>query len=551
MTNALIPLTAVSSDFVDLGRTLSDISLGNGLSDDTDLQRMLGRGRGRTWDELISEMRVIVLAVAGAGKTREIEDLARRLRADGKPAFFIRLERVANHFELAFEPGMHKSFQDWLAGGEEGWLLLDSVDEARLRHPADFELAVLSMSNILATVGASSRAHIILTSRIGAWRPVTDLVLCRDLFPHPTPRSGRRTIVENPDDSTQDGFETVEDADGESEEIAPGFAVVGLDDLTDGQIGKFAAAKGISDTHAFLEEIERKDATAFARRPQDLEDIVQFWREHRRIGTRWEMMSANVARRLTERDQTRAEAAQLSPERAREGARTLAAATTLSGVQVIRVPDGASGLDEGIDASGLLPSWSSAEIGILLQRPIFDPAIYGTVRFHHRSVREFLAAEWFADLFAKAPSRLGAEQLFFRKKFGIEIVTPLLRPVLPWLVALDHGIRSRVIGLAPEVVFEGEIQVDSHSMIADASLRKSASCWLMEPLADRPWTTLLCSVSPTMTWLKTSEASCGNTRTMRKSPLSCSEWYGSDGSASHCRKCSSSLPISTIVATES
>ena len=350
---------------------------------------------------------------------------------------------------------MHKEFQDWLSSSDEGWLLLDSVDEARLRHPADFELAIQRMSETLAKKGGSSRAHIVLTSRIGAWRPVTDLVLCRDLLPHPTPRSGRRVAIENPDDTATAGFETVEDLEGESDEIAPGFAIVGLDELSDDQIGRFAAAKGVHDTRAFLEDIERKDATAFARRPQDLEDIVQFWLEHGRVGTRWEMMSANVARRLTERDQTRAEAGHLSAERAREGVRTLAAATTLSGVQTIRLPDGASGIDEGIDVAGVLAGWQSAEIAVLLQRPIFDPAIYSTVRFHHRSVREFLAAEWFADLLAKAPSRVGLEMLFFRKKFGIEIVTPLLRPVLPWLVTQEPGMRARLMDLAPEVVFEG------------------------------------------------------------------------------------------------
>ena len=183
------PIQNVQAEFIDMGRTLSDIALGKNLTDDTDLQRMLGRGRERKWDQLVTEMRVVVLSVAGAGKTREIKDLARRLHAGGKPAFFIRLERIANHFELAFEPGMHKVFQEWLAGAEEGWLLLDSVDEARLRYPADFELAVQRMSQILAEAGATGRAHIVLTSRIGAWRPVTDLVLCRDLLPHPTPRS--------------------------------------------------------------------------------------------------------------------------------------------------------------------------------------------------------------------------------------------------------------------------------------------------------------------------------------------------------------------------
>jgi hypothetical protein len=146
-----------------------------------------------------------------------------------------------------------------------------------------------------------------------------------------------------------------------------------------------------------------------------LEELTEFWIDKGRIGTRLEIMQNSIDRRLTERDQDRAEARPLSVERARQGARLLAAATTLTQNQTIRVPDGADNFN-GIAVQLLLSDWNETERLTLLSRPIFDEAIYGTVRFHHRSVREYLAAEWFAELLKRQTSRRTIEGLFFRNQ---------------------------------------------------------------------------------------------------------------------------------------
>ena len=98
-------------------------------------------------------------------------------------------------------------------------------------------------------------------------------------------------------------------------------------------------------------------------------------------------MSNSIGRRLSERDQNRAEIRPFSAERARMGARLLAAATTLTREPTLRVPDG-SASGKGLPLAHVLPEWNNVERATLLERPVFDEAIYGTVRFHHRSVRE-------------------------------------------------------------------------------------------------------------------------------------------------------------------
>ncbi|WP_421416900.1 hypothetical protein [Agrobacterium tumefaciens] len=449
MQISLAPSSTGISSFVDLGRTFRDIPIGDNLTDELDLQRRKGSGASTTWAELSAEMRVVVLAEAGAGKTWEIRNLAESLRAEGKVAFFIRLELLAEHFDLAFEPDRYLEFEAWRAGQDEGWLLVDSVDEARLRHPSDFAIAIRRLA---ARLGAArARAHIVLTGRTSAWRPATDLATCNEQLPHPSPGSTKQI-----DEQAEDADSAVTSiSEGSAANASTyGYRLVALEDLNDQQIRRFATVRGVADVTAFIQEIEHRDAVGFAGRPQDLDELVGFWRDEHRIGSRWEILNASITRRLSERDQNRADAQPLSPDRALAGAQALAAAVTLIGVPVIRVPDGEEGAD-GLAAADILQTWSAPDIGILLQRPVFDGAIYGTVRFHHRSVREFLAAQWFAERLAQAPSRLGIEQLIFRRQYGMDVISPLLRPIVPWLVLMDEGIRRRVLALAPEVIFEG------------------------------------------------------------------------------------------------
>ncbi len=74
---------------------------------------------------------------------------------------------------------------------------------------------------------------------------------------------------------------------------------------------------------------------------------------------------------------------------------------------------------------------------------------------HHRSVREYLVAKWFAELLKCETSRRAIEALFFRNQYGMDIVAPTLRPVLPWLILEDEKVRERVSEIKPEIFFEG------------------------------------------------------------------------------------------------
>lgn len=427
----------LASMHIQLHRTFRELLIQEQVND----TQTLARG-STTLDlpALLDEHRVVILSEGGSGKTEEIQHAARQLREQGKAAFFMRLEHVAYDFDSAFVDGDLAEFEKWLASSEPGWLLLDSVDESRLRSAQDFEQAIRKVAHRISK--AKQRTHLLLTGREAAWRPKSDLSLCNSLFPV------ANEVTAGLEDS--EGGQT-------TERMKPGkssFKIVTLQDLSPEQIEIFAAAKGIADTKKFLDEINRADAWSFTARPQDLIEVTEYWQDNGRIGSRLELMQNSVKRRLQETSQERFEARELSDEQALAGAQVIAGALMLTQVQNIRVPDASKGT-QGLDVRDLFKNWQHADLTALLQRPLFDQDVYSTLRFHHRSVKEYLAAQWFLKLLGQEVSRRKVENLFFRDQYGLEVVVPSLRPLLPWIVMNDSRMLAKVRRLAPEVIFEG------------------------------------------------------------------------------------------------
>lgn len=432
--------------FIDLDRTFSKIRMDSDISDDTDLSNRHGKIGELRWPDLLNHHRVVLLSEAGSGKTAETRNATRRLQAEGKTAFFLRIENVMAQLEDAFEEdGSYDEFERWRISDTEGWLLLDSVDEARLGDPREFENAIRKLGRLTKDIRA--KAHILITGRSTAWRAITDLATCERAFEFD---ANPRQALPAGDGGVEDTVQTT------ARETVPdsSFLMVTLDDIHGEQIDRFLEATGVKNVRAFRTAVERKEAESLTTRPLDFLELVDFWHEHHRIGTRLELMKSSINRRLEERDQDRAELKPIAPERLREGVRLLAAATTLGHNAAIRVPDGNAN-KKGIPVRSVLIGWNDADVGVLLSRPIFEPGIYGTVRFHHRTVREYLAAEWLHELIRGASSRVKIENLFFRTQYGLQVINPSMRSVLPWLALLDERIRTRLEELAPEVFFEG------------------------------------------------------------------------------------------------
>jgi hypothetical protein len=432
--------------FVELDRTFHELSQHTHDGDKFYFSEAFHIRGNLTWETLLKEFRAVILSEAGSGKTEETLQTSKKLRSQGKAAFFLRLEHIArDDLNDAFEVGSFEEFEAWLKSEDEGWLFLDSVDEARLRSPLDFAFAIRKLGNHMKI--AAQRTHIFITGRTHAWRAKSDTELCETHLPYGAPT---QTVSQETRDVNKEA--TIKTETKAHDE--PAFKIVALDDFGRDQIERFARALEVTDTRALLKDLERADAWSFAARPQDLEEVISFWQEKGRIGSRLELMTASIARRLTEQSQDRAEINPLSIEQARFGARLAAAATTLAHNPIIQVPDGTKN-KKGLPLQDVLSDWNNQDRSTLLSYPIFDEAIYATVRFHHLSVREYLTAEWLAELLKRSVSRRSIESVLFQKQYGMDVVVPTMRPILPWLAILDERVRERLRKISPEILFEG------------------------------------------------------------------------------------------------
>lgn len=386
-------------------------------------------GRSRRWYEIEHELRLLILADPGAGKTFEARIRAQRLREKGKKAFFIRIEAVNATFEDSFEIGTADEFRLWLTSNEEAWFFLDSVDEAQLSTPRALERAIRFFGEKI--YAARERAHVTITSRVEAWRALPDQELIEKYLPCGAPDE--------------------EKADGTKGE--PKLKPFRLEGLSRDEIEHFSSAYGVGDIPAFVDEINRCGLMELAVKPFDLKALIAKWNADQTLGSRYIVIQRMIEIQLKAlSSQTTTQ--KVLAEKARVGARALAAAVTLTGQATISLPEGVVHPDR-IDPRQLLPDWGEAEIDALLRSGIFDDVVYSSVRFRHREIRELLSAEWFFELANQPGGRPYVESLFIRESYQELVIVPRTRPILPWLILLDEGIRDRVIAIAPEVASEG------------------------------------------------------------------------------------------------
>ncbi|MCP4747886.1 MAG: hypothetical protein GY874_17375 [Desulfobacteraceae bacterium] len=420
---------------VPLERQFSSVPKSNKEAERDEILTIWGHIKPKTWDDMDHEFRCVIIAEAGAGKTEELRQRASVLTNQGKPAFFIRIEDIESDFYKAFEIGGETQFQSWLESTGEAWFFLDSVDEARLENPRIFKKALRCFAKGIQR--GAHRAHIYLSSRPYAWRPREDRSLLDEILFLAAPKEGESG------------------KDAQKAEPQSSLTIYMMRHLDKKKIRRFCKARGTKNIDCLLHEIERANIWKLAERPFDLEGIIAKWDKDNKLGGRLELLRHNIDKRLRDDHNTdRGQRQPLKMEKARQGARRLAAAVILTGMPGLNVPDVASD-KPGIDAETVLDDWNPKDVRTLLERGIFNDVIFGAVRFRHRDVRELLAAEWFDGLLKAGNSRHKVQNLFFRERYGEKIVTPRLRPILPWLILFDDEIRRRSLEVSTEIAVEG------------------------------------------------------------------------------------------------
>ena len=441
------------------------------------------------WSNLEERFRTIILAEGGAGKTREMKERYRVLKEEGKFAFFLPLEALSDTSveELLKLEDEYDSFSQWKGGTDDAILFLDAVDELKLKDES-FETALKQLK--LALGNAQFRVRIIISCRPSDWYKI-DTGAFKEILPPPkvtkrdiepnipeikskSPRSSESFFLEPLIKNSNDLFEA-DTTDQTSQYVAGEFdveelAIYGLCDLNNEQIKIFTKHIAGENATDLLKEIEYKDRWDFARRPQDLIELIGLWNTKGTLGSYIEQHETFLTASLRERPGRPAEIKELSPEDAREAASRLAFALAVSKKRTIVDPEHSGENSSGICVRELLTDWNDAKIKALMRLRLFDPSSYYRIGFHRRDIEEYLAAEYLNKLLNKGiGSKKTKLSLLFTKTIkGKEVLIPTMRQIAVWLAQWDDDVRKKLIEIAPVLLIS---EGDSEQFISEDKCR--------------------------------------------------------------------------------
>lgn len=459
-------------------------------------------GRSSTsWLDLEKRFRTVIIAEAGSGKTEEMKERRESLRGEGKFAFFIPLEALAlDSVDLSLEHDELPSLKEWLQHSTaQAWFYLDAVDELKLTGGI-FKRALNKFRQ--AIHGGEMRARIIVSCRPSDWH-MFDVLSFKRILPPPA------VIIqedEEPESIGEAGTQSSEERflaplrgkpsltkGGERPSTARSsldqserekFVIYRLEPLRESQIEQFVRETDGNDPDGLISEIGVKDAWDFARRPQDLIELIALWQERGSLGSLTQQHEANIRAKLKDRSDRPGQDQQLSYKNALDGAEKLALALVLSKTLTIRILDQNSRLTENlgsIDAENVLYDWKKSDVNALLSLGIFDPASFSRIRFHHRSVQEYLAARRFHKLSMQGnASKLYLLQRFFTEISSGELVMiPSMRAIAVWLAQWNPDVRKRILDFEPELLISSadpeQLPPEDRSRILRATVKKYLS----------------------------------------------------------------------------
>lgn len=395
------------------------------------------------WGDLLKSKRILIVSEAGAGKSYECREQANLLYSQGEPAFYVELSELASReLEKAISPEQAARFDEWKSGKTDGAVFfLDSIDELKLTTMS-FAMALACFRR-----GIGDNLHrvcVVLTSRPGPM----DRKLVRESLPIPNPppqASQARDFADIMVDHEKSPSAAA------TENAAPDWRYVGLVPFSNEQIRHFAANEGVPDPDDLLADINDRDAADFARRPLDLIELCRDWKDGRRIRHLREQIERSVEMKLGVQVD-RKELAPLSLEKARDGASRLALAMFLTRNFAVRHSANAG---SALNPVRVLGDWPHIEHRTLLERGLFSFASYGCVRFHHRSITEYLAAERFHLLISRGLAIKDVKRQLFEDAFGgVKLIRPRMRPIAAWLAARNDSIFVEILDREPEVLLD-------------------------------------------------------------------------------------------------
>jgi len=404
------------------------------------IANLKSREEGCSWAELTKLDCAIVLGSAGAGKTRELLELAKQLRRSGTPAFVFRIEALLRlTAEQSFshsDEAAASAYAKWKRAGGPAVALLDALDEARLPDARNTNALAEALAKLSASVGnAGKELKVVITSRASEWQGDSDLQAIKTVIKGLRPPAAKNSAIKV-----------------ETFRLLP---------LSPDDVRAIAVSRKI-DVAEFIGAIDKAKAANLVSQPLDAQLLIDLWLEAIDIGneptcifsSRLQVYNDIVGFRLrTESGQERR--SNLDPLLGRRACEKLAATSLLTDIQDFTVDSATSHAINALSAlSTDTERWSVVEARQLLSYGIFQPSVSGRVRFAHNELRDYLAACHFRDVINRDAGSLEVVKPLLATGFGHTEIPQSTEHVFGWLAALDRIARKRVTELRPALLIE-------------------------------------------------------------------------------------------------
>ncbi|QVQ39244.1 NACHT domain-containing protein [Pseudochrobactrum algeriensis] len=401
------------------------------------------RKTGKTWEEILSNDVSILLGTAGSGKTTEVRQQVQHLVEAGQDAFLMRLEALQDDSLVgSFDFGLDdqgERFDIWKRSKKGGVLFFDALDEARLPSSRNESALEKALDIVSREIGRRlGPIHVVITSRPSEWFGDGDV---RRLT-----RFIRQTRNAKQDLAVSD----------------PSCRTFRLAPLTTGDIEKLAVARGVNSSD-FISAVSANLAIDLIQQPLDAHLFLDVWKKAVDEGrtpeevfkSRLQVMRDLVAWRLFGRSESK-DRLNIDINRARKAAAKLAAFVVLSGERDFKALPLTTG--DAINAAQILStdvdSWTGSEVRELLASGLFQPSVGGRIRFAHREIQDFLAAEHFDEsLRARAHSERTIAPLL-AEGLGQRSIPQSTEHVMGWLATLNSSAKAVVANVRPALLIE-------------------------------------------------------------------------------------------------
>lgn len=428
---------------------------------------------GLTWADLLLKRRVVILAEAGSGKTKELEHQSDELNRQGKFSFFAALEEVGTRGLEQALLARREAFVAWRASDAKAWFFLDSIDEAKK--------ARVRLSQVLDAIahdlrGCEARAHIVLSGRHSDWDFQSDLArvdvlleVPHELVPVEVSEASRDQLVS----------QIAELEDEEQDEQKPEKAsVLVMLPLDEARVRTFALDQKIAGVDQFLAQLKANSLMGLARRPLDLRWLSDYWRSKRAFGSLSQMLELSLRKLSTEERSHAPVHASLSADEALEALDRVGAALVLQKLEHVLMQDEGLVIQpqgrNGILLNNVLGKLAAKQTAELLGRPVFIPVTDGVVRLaqdNNGAVRSLLAARWLrAQIEANCP-RTEIRGLLFATVYGESVVIPSMQQTAAWLAIWDDDTARELASRDPEILIQMGDPASLSDSIAVSALR--------------------------------------------------------------------------------